>query len=253
MKAVYNVAKYTLLENARSKSFSLSVVFIALVFVSAFIFAKLSEVVEIRAIQDIGMGAVQFFSFLTALFFAVKVAFVEGQNKTIYLPLTRPVKRSEYIFGRYLGIILSAALEIAAMGMLLTILLYLKQAEFDGFYFLSYFFIFLKIMMITAVTILISLASTSQASAFIFSFLVWITGHSLGEVEFLLDEMSPAMVTMVRIFKWIFPNYTLLNLADYTAGRFMAAAGYLPAVLYAVFYVFAVMWLAAAVFEKKEF
>jgi len=253
MKAVYNVAKYTLLENARSKSFSLSVVFIALVFVSAFIFARLSEVVEIRAIQDIGMGAVQFFSFLTALFFAVKVAFVEGRNKTIYLPLTRPVKRSEYIFGRYLGIILSSALEIAAMGMLLTLLLYLKQADFDSFYFLSYFFIFLKIAMITAVTILISLASTSQASAFIFSFLVWITGHSLGEVEFLLDEMSPAMVTTVRIFKWIFPNYTLLNLADYTVGRFMAAAGYLPAVLYAAFYVLAVMWLASAVFEKKEF
>ncbi|MBA3066503.1 hypothetical protein FP828_08460, partial [bacterium] len=73
MKAVYNVAKYTLIENARSRSFSLSLVFIALVFVSAFVFSRLSEVVEIRAIQDIGMGAVQFFSFLTALFFAVKV------------------------------------------------------------------------------------------------------------------------------------------------------------------------------------
>ncbi|MEA2081342.1 MAG: hypothetical protein U9O97_01170 [Elusimicrobiota bacterium] len=253
MKAVRNVAKYTLLENARSRSFSLSLVFIAFVFVSAFVFSRLSEVVEIRAIRDIGMGAVQFFSFLTALFFAVKVAFVEGQNKTIYLPLTRPVKRGEYIFGRFLGIVLSAALEIAAMGMLLTLLLLIKGAQLDSFYFVSYFFILLKIMMITAVTILISLASTSQASAFIFSFLVWITGHSLGEVEFLLDEMSPAMVTLVRIFKWVFPNYTLLNMTDYVSGRFMAQAGYLPAVLYAFFYAFAVMWLAAAVFDKKEF
>jgi len=253
MNSTFNVAKYTLTENSRSRSFALSVLFIMLVFVSAFIFSRLSQVVEVRAIQDIGLAAIQFFSFITVIFFAIKVALTEGMDKTIYLPLTRPIRRIEYLFGRFFGIILSAALEIAAMGTLLTMLLFFKGAKLDGFYFACYLFVFLKIAMITAVAFFIALLSTSLASAFIFSFLIWIAGHILGEIEVFADKLPAVIVVIVKIFKWIFPNYTLLNLPDYAAGRFMESAGYLPAVFYALSYCVAVMYLAAAVFEKKEF
>jgi len=253
VKAVFNVARYTLKENARSRSFSLSILFIIFVFVSAFVFSRLSQIVETRAIRDIGLGAIQFFSFITVLFFAIKVSLLEGLNKTIYLPLTRPVRRAEYLFGRAAGIVLSAALEIIAMGALLTLLLVIKKAEISGFYFLCYLFIFLKIAMITAVAILVSLACTSQASAFIFSFLIWIAGHILGEIEFLVEKLPVAVMVVLKIVRWVLPNYTVLNLQDYVAGRFLTSAGYVPAALYAVFYTLAVMCLAAVVFEKKEF
>lgn len=253
MKAVFNVARYTLKENARSRSFSLSVLFIILVFVSAFVFSRLSQIVETRAIRDIGLGAIQFFSLITVLFFAIKVALLECLNKTIYLPLTRPVKRTEYLFGRFTGIVFAAALEIAAMGVLLTLLLVLKKAELSGFYFLCYLFIFLKITMITAVAVLVSLACTSQASAFVFSFLIWIAGHILGEIEFLAEKLPAAVTVVLKVFRWILPNYTVLNLQDYVAGRFLTSVGVAPAALYAIFYTLAVMCLAAVIFEKKEF
>lgn len=253
MKAFFNVARYTLKENARSRSFSLSILFIILVFVSAFVFSRLSEIVEIRVIQDIGLGAIQFFSFITVLFFAIKIALTEGLDKTIYLPLTRPVGRTEYLFGRASGIVLVAALEIAVMGVLLTLLLVLKKAELSGFYFLGYLFIFLKIALITAVAVLVSLACTTQVSAFIFSFLIWIAGHILGEIEFLIEKIPGFIMVVLKVIRWILPNYTILNLHDYVAGRFMGSGGITFAVLYAVFYFFAVMYLASVVFEKKEF
>jgi len=252
MTAIFKVSKYTLLENARSRSFTLSIIFVLLVFVSAFIFSRLSEVVETRVIQDIGLGAIQFFSLITAIFFAIKVSLIEIQNKTIYLPLTRPVKRWEYIGGRFIGICLSVLLEILAMGFLLTLLLIWKKANLSGFYFITYFFIFLKIMTITAVAILISLVSTSQVSAFIVSFLIWLGGHILGEVEFLVQKLPLILVTIVKIFKWIFPNYMLLNAMDYQEKYFYEKGSFLPAIGYAFFYAICVMFIASGIFKKKE-
>ncbi|MCD6413941.1 MAG: ABC transporter permease subunit [Elusimicrobia bacterium] len=253
MKSVHNVSVYTLKENARSRSFSLSVIFVVFVFASAFLFSRLSEVVETRVIRDVGMGAIQFFSLLAALFFAIKVAFTEGANKTIYLPLSRPVKRWQYLSGRFLGIVAVVFLEILMMGALLTGLLLLKNAPLDGFYFLGYLFIFLKIVTITSVGILLSLVSTSFVSPFVFTFLIWITGHLFREFDYLIGKMPSLAVIFLKVAKWIIPNFTILNIPDYVEGRFFQAGGYLPAILYAVFYTAAVLVISCAIFEKKEF
>lgn len=251
MKVVWDVAKYSLKENARSRSFTISIIFVLLVFASAFIFSRLSEVVEVRVIEDVGLAAIQFFSLITAIFFAIKVGLGEIQNKTIYMALARPVSRTSYLFGRFLGICLSTAFEIAAMGVLLTILLIIKGATFSSYYFLTYLFIFLKISMITALSLFVALLSTSFVSAFVVSFLAWLAGHLLSEVEFFVEKLPASIVIIVRIFKWILPNFTMLNLLDAQAG-FFSQGFFLPAFFYALFYSLAVVLASSVIFRRKE-
>lgn len=255
MNKIYQIAKYTFIENLKRKNFIILFIFIAIVLGSGVLFSMLAPDQEIRMIFDLGSAAIEMFTFLSAAFFSVRMILEEIEEKTAYLILSRPTSRASYLLGRFFGVASIALSYILIMTAALTLMLLLKGWTFNSSIVGIAVFTFLKILIVISFSILLSLISTSSASSFISIFFLWGLGHFAEELKHLnhiLIEAGIVITFPLRVIYYIVPNFSKLNYKDifhikdaFTMELFWAGG-------YAILYSAAVLTLAILIFQKKE-
>ncbi len=252
---ILRIARHTFAENIKHRNFIILFLFMIIVIGSGFLFSMLAPEQEIRVILDLGVAAIEIFAFLSAAFISSRLISKEVEQKTLYLVLTRPVTRTRYLAGRYTGILSVIGSYIILMTVFLTGILLLKGWSFDLFIAGIALSVFLKVLMVSALAILLSLATTSTASSFVAISFLWGLGHFSREVRFLILRMreagSPAAFLLEAAY-YAVPNFSRLNYKDFFHAEEVFSAGYFWNAGYALFYALAVFLLAAAVFERKE-
>ena len=73
IKKTFEIAKYTFIENLKSKNFIILFLYIFIVLGSGILFSILSPMQEIRIIFDIGVAAIELFAFLICTFISVRM------------------------------------------------------------------------------------------------------------------------------------------------------------------------------------
>jgi ABC-type transport system involved in multi-copper enzyme maturation permease subunit len=84
---------------------------------------------ELKFIGDFGLGALGAFGTLLAALATAQLFFNEIQGRAAYCVLTRPVRRWEYIWGKFAGIGALLALFTASLGALIAVLLFWRGAQ----------------------------------------------------------------------------------------------------------------------------
>ncbi len=253
---VLSIAEYTIMENIRSKIFYILALFIMIMIGSSLVFSSLSPLTEARVITDIGLACIEIFTLMTGIFAAVNLVLQEIENRTIYLLMTRPLRRWEYIVGRYLGVLVVLCFNIVIM--LSVLMLLLKMTThwlIDPMFIWSAVAIFFKLIIIVAVALTASLVFTSSITAMAFSFLVWIIGHFSSELKILADKVSaPVAKTMLYLLYYIVPNFQILNLKDkLNIPEGMPLDVLSMALTYGVVYATIMLIIGTMIFAKKEF
>jgi ABC-type Na+ efflux pump permease subunit len=130
------IARNTLLESVRQKVLSVLLVF-AVVLVGASIWfsdvatpgideAGLFDA-QIKFVKDAGCGAIGVFGFFIALLSTAQLIPQELHNRTIYTILAKPVRRAEFLLGKFLGVVLLLALCVALMSLAFAATLYVQE------------------------------------------------------------------------------------------------------------------------------
>lgn len=256
LKNLLFIALHTFRENLKQKNFLILLVYIIVLLSSGFLFSMLAPEQEIRVISNLGSSAIEAFAFLASAFIAVKIILLEIETKTLYLLLARPVKRSSYLFGRYLGLLGVAALYIFLMSLALGGLISLKGGSPLLFMTSLSLSVFLKVMIISSAGVLISLISTSQASSFVIITFLWATGHFSSEIRHLAGTLaaggSAAGGIMVNIVSYIIPNLSALNYKDTFFASGFSPGDFISVILYSILYSGALIFFASAIFENKD-
>ena len=251
IKKTLTLALHTFSENIKQRNFLILAVYILFVLGSGVLFSMLAPAEEIRVILDLGLSAIEAFAFLSSAFISVKLVLQEIENKTLYLILSRPVSRTSYLAGRYAGILLLSAVQVSLMTAALGGLLIFKGWSPDMLICAIALSVIMKVAIISAAGILISLISTSQASSLIIISFLWALGHFSSELRHLaarLAETGSAAAILVSGVSYIIPDFNALNYKD-----IVSTAGTLPqAGLYTAEYSLALLFFAAVIFEKKE-
>lgn len=78
--------------------------------------AELSLDQQRRVVLDIGLGSISFFSVVVAVFLGSSLLYKEIERKTLYVILPKPIRRHEFLLGKYLGIVLTAFVFVGIMG-----------------------------------------------------------------------------------------------------------------------------------------
>jgi Cu-processing system permease protein len=78
--------------------------------------AELSLHEQRRVVLDVGLAAISFFSVVIAIFLGSSLLYKEIEKKTLYVILPKPIRRHEFLLGKYLGIVVTAAVFVAIMG-----------------------------------------------------------------------------------------------------------------------------------------
>ncbi|MBI4055772.1 MAG: ABC transporter permease subunit [Elusimicrobia bacterium] len=252
-KQTYAVFKNSLREQLRNKLFWVFGAFALVLLYASVLLGVLAVEQEVRVLLDFGLALMEFLALATVLLGAAGLLLQEMENRTIYLILSRPVRREAYLLGRYLGLVGTVFGVMVAMGAAHLVLLLLRGWDFTPLYGLAVFSSFLKMLLMGALAVLVSLVATSLPSTLSIVLILWILGHVWGEVQGLIAKSSSSWVWLLNVFSWITPNLTLLNLRDFwgAPGAFWPLPIF--SIGYALFYSGACLAIAALLFRQREF
>lgn len=119
MGRIYAVALNTFREAVRDRILVGVLGCAGAVLVFTLALAELSLDQQMRVVLDIGLAAISFFSVVTAIFLGSSLLYKEIERKTLYVILPKPIRRHEFLLGKYFGIVMTGAVFIALMGAIL--------------------------------------------------------------------------------------------------------------------------------------
>ncbi|HUJ72487.1 MAG TPA: ABC transporter permease subunit [Verrucomicrobiae bacterium] len=121
------IAMNTLTEAVRQKVFNFFLI-IGLVFIaSASFFAQFSFGEQLKFIKDTCLGVISVITTLIAIVGTAQLLPGEVENRTIYTILAKPVRRFEFLLGKFFGSLFLLALSVLAMCVLFAAVLWIKE------------------------------------------------------------------------------------------------------------------------------
>ncbi|MDD2773807.1 MAG: ABC transporter permease subunit [Elusimicrobiales bacterium] len=247
------IALEALREQWKNRFFQLVVIFSGVLLYAALLLGAMAVEQERRVLLDFGQGLIELAGLASVVLGCAYAVLRDMETKTIYLILSRPVPRRAYIAGKYAGILLGAACAMACMAALHILLLKFRGAAPGAGYAAIIFSSWLKAAVAGALTVLVSLISTSALSALSMAGIFWTLGHFTQELRFISSRLSPAAALLSKLLIWIIPDMGLLNLRDAYAAASAAAPAWGMIIGYSAVYSLVCLALASFIFSRKEF
>src|SRR5215510_968439 len=91
------------------------IVFVLLLVASAPLFGQISIDIERLVLVNVGLSSISLFGVIIAIFIGIGLVSKEIEKKTLYTILSRPVRRWEFIVGKYFGLLLTLVINTALM------------------------------------------------------------------------------------------------------------------------------------------
>ena len=254
METISAIFSYTFKEHIRHKAWLSSALFGLILLGGALIVSALGQDERARLILDLGLAAIEAITMVAVVFLTVHLILQEIESRAIFLILTHPVRRADYLLGRCLGTLAAVAMGMAAMALAHLALLSLYGWWEPGRYLAALACTFGKTAVMGALSLLLSLALTSEAAAMAFAGFFWMLGHFSSEMRFLADRSGSALLkTGIVAFSHAAPDFAHFNYRDFWHQAAPSSAWLLWAGLYALAYSAACLTLAVQIFEQKEF
>jgi Cu-processing system permease protein len=115
---VYAIAINTFREAVRDKVLYGVLGFGCFVLFFTLAIAELSLHEQSRVIEDVGLASISLFSVIVSVFLGSSLLYKEIERKTLYVILPKPISRTEFLLGKYFGIVVTAVVFIGLMGSL---------------------------------------------------------------------------------------------------------------------------------------
>src|SRR5690348_5895302 len=135
-----------------------NLIFFALLLVgAALLFGQISIGIERIVLVNLGLTAISIFGIVIAIFIGIGLVSKEIDKRTLYTVLARPVRRWEFIVGKFLGLVGTLVVNTCFMALgVYGALLYASHhfSKPDAYVAEALYFIILQFVVLTALTLL---------------------------------------------------------------------------------------------------
>ena len=251
---MFNIALNTFKEIVRNKFLYLILVFAFLFIVFSISLWKLTIGEDSKVITDFGIAMIEIFWFIWVLFVWSQLLFKEIEGKTIFLILSKPIKRYEFILWKFVWFALIIFLIISLQSLLYLWVLFFKGIVIEWLILFSLLFIFLKLIILIAIVLFLS-TFMSNILTIIMSIMIYFVSHTF---TLLLDLFARTQIVFLEIFgrtlQLLFPPFEALNTKDYI-GSFLQFSSlyFIQNIVYSVLYLVLVLFFTILIFNKKKF
>src|SRR5258705_10133037 len=115
MRLVGKVAVAVFKESVRDKVLYNLVFFAVLLITVSYLLGQLTAGQDIKIIKDLGLAAISIFGLFIAVFIGIGLVSKEVDRRSIYSLLSKPIRREEFIVGKYLGLVLTLLVNVGVM------------------------------------------------------------------------------------------------------------------------------------------
>ena len=256
MSRILIVARNTFREAVRDRVLYNLVFFALLLIASAVIVGQISMDIETVVMVSLGLSAISLIGLLIAVFTGVGLVSKEIDKRTLHALLAKPLRRWEFLLGKFAGLVLTLTVNTAAMaaGLFLAIL-FVKHSivRGDAVVLVAVYFILLKLALVVALAMLFS-CFTSPLLAILFTGGLYVAGLFVAQLRNLqTTQMTPQMQKVFSILSFLLPNFENYDVMGAAAhGRSIAASLVVHNTLYTVLYCAIVLSVAATIFSRKD-
>jgi ABC-type transport system involved in multi-copper enzyme maturation permease subunit len=253
MDKILLVAQYTFKEILKSKVL-LNIFFIGLALILVtYVATEFTFGVPERIALDFGLGMLSLSTLGISLFLGVNLLSSEIESRTVYMIISRPVPRSNFILGKLLGLMGIQAINVALLSLMTLSATVLLGGNLDSLIFWTVGFIFLESLLLLLVVVFISLFA-NNILAVLFSVVVLLLGHAIKDTQQTsLVERSDFLKVLLDVYHFILPGFYKLNLKDYILYESELPLSYLfSAASYGIFYSGFLLVMIILIFNKKN-
>ncbi len=251
---IFSIGLNTFRETVRNKILYVILAFALLVIGLSYFLADLSVGDLARIIADVGLASIQLFGVIMAVFLGITLVSHEVERKTVFLILSRPVPRWEFIVGKAAG--LCGTLFLTTLVMALT--LFFVHAGHAGAWepgiLIACAGIYMELVLLIFLASFFSTFTTPTLSA-IFTLSMFLIGHVSRDLVVFGSRASSGTVRLAAdAIYYLLPNLENFNWKNEVVYGTVRSLAVLPfAAGYMVCYGAAVLFLACLIFSRKDF
>lgn len=247
------IAENTVREAVRNKLLYTLLFFAVVVIGCAVLVASLSYVEGNRIIQDVGLAAIRLFSLGIAIFVGIGLIHNEVERRTIQTILSKPVSRTEFLLGKYFGLLATVWMQVAIMGVAFVAVSVASGAPLGMGLFWALVLLCMELAVIVAVATFFS-AFTTPTLASLFTVGIWMVGHLTRDLLAIGKRADqPAVEWATAILYRVLPDLEAFNLSiEAVHGLPISSADVFWPMLLGIGYSTVLLFVASSVFQKRD-
>ena len=299
---ILTIGRNTLTEAIRQKVLNVLLIFALVLTASSVAFSGLGAYgpdtsgmfeAQIKFVKDFGCGAIGIFGFLITLLSTAQLIPQELHNRTIYTILAKPVRRGEFLLGKFFGMVLLLTLCTALMSLAFGGTLYWEETKAvaqtkaiydenpkwqsipemvatynhdvgtvyqqtrDPYLVEAVLLIYAKLLMTTAIALLISTFATSSIFTIATTFMIYLIGHmeSTAREFWLASGANTSIVqsSLVGLISLLIPDMNSFTIVDeILAGHKVPWHHALNLLCYADVYMVVLLAVGIVIFDYRE-
>jgi ABC-type transport system involved in multi-copper enzyme maturation permease subunit len=244
------IAKIAIQELFHERVFYIIICFAALTLATSFLFGQMTYTQHGRITLNFLLAAIQISMLLFSIFAGISLFQKEIISGSVSMVLSKPISRSSFLIGKYIGQIITQFFVITIMGLITHTFLAVFYEIYEGYVlFQTLLLIFFEVMVLTAVTYFFSVIAGAMTSA-ILTICWFCIGHFWDIFSSVLEKKNLISWTTVRT---LIPNLEVFNmkdLASYAISISSLEIGY--AFLYSLCCIAFYLTIGCLFFEQKD-
>lgn len=268
MNGVFSLGYITFREGIKSRALFGILIMVLFMFAITETLTDLFMRDIVKVAADLSLATISFSGLLIVLFIGINLLSKDIDKKTIYMVISRPISREQYILGKLLGIAMLVTVSILFLGILSSIPVYLSKLSYDNpqsifkwhIYFIAIVFIAMKLVLLSSITVFFSSFTSTSFISLVLTIATYIIGSTSEVVKGLLEvkmegvEISPAAGALIKFVYYVFPNFSAFDLKIQATHGLSLPEGYIMwTTVYWLFYIAIVASAGALIMKRREF
>ena len=268
MTKITSLAYITFKGGIRDRTIHTIVLLALLLLVSTPLFSSFSMRQVVAVAVDYNLSTISFIGLLLSIFAGINLITKDIDKRSIYTVISLPISRSQYLIAKFFGLVsliffsLIILTIFGSISIKLTSYLYPQDINSQIFWykiFISIFYIYLKLIIITSAVFLFSSFATSTFLPLVLSFIFYFIGESIEEVKTFIEgvgkeRVNPVVKAVAQFAYYIFPNLSAYDLKPHAIyGLPLDYGNLLFVFLYGIFYTAIILTLSVMIFRRREF
>lgn len=254
MKSVWIIALNTYREIIRDRILYGIVVFALLLIGLSLALGELSFTEQGRISANFGFTGIQLSASILAIFAGSSLVAKEIEKQTILTLLARPITRTQFLIGKYLGLVLVILCVMAGLALVLAGIVTFLKLPIGVPFSQALFGVLLEALLLTALALFFGVFSRPVMTV-IFTAALFLLGHWVDSLKFFVEKSESSVFKATgSVVQNIIPNLEKFNWRSAPIyDTIVPAAEIFSALGYAVGWILLLMTVTSLIFRRRDF
>lgn len=248
------IALNTFRENLRDKILYNLLFFALLLMAASVLLGSLTIAEQNKIMTDMGLAVINLIGVMIAIFVGIGLVSKELDRRTIYTIMARPLSRTQFILGKYVGLALTLMVNLSIMLLGFIAALWINHAPIHAALLQAAELVLIELLLVTALALMFSTFSSSTLSAMM-TLGLYVIGHLTTDLKGIAEKTnSEGIKAIMTGLYYLCPNLEMFNIKGQAAMGIPVTPSYVAIVTaYGLLYAALAITAACMIFQRRDF